>query len=226
MKGILKRSAFRLAALSVSLAACGGGSSNQAETTPASTAEPVAPAPATPPPAAAAPAHLKFAEMTISEGTRPILKIHADGKTEVAGQGGVWSEGPAVAPDGTITFKAQQVARIEADGTIKNLRTGQLIPVTVAPDLLTAQISGNEVKFQMSAEGIIAVPGAPPEKHLKVDGATDPETRRTALALVGAIFISGRTQQQSTQPAQPSGQPAQPAQPNPQPQPTPPAPKP
>jgi pyruvate dehydrogenase E2 component (dihydrolipoamide acetyltransferase) len=216
MKETLNGIAFCLAALGFSVAACGGGSSSeQPETAPAATNDPAAtPQPAAPA-EAAGPAHLKFAEMTVSEGTRPIFKIHADGKTEVAGAGGAWAEGPAVTADGTITFKQQQVARIEADGTIKNLRNGQVIPVKVGPDTLSAQGPGGEVKFQITEDGTIAVPGAPPEKNLKVEGAADAETRRTALALIGAIFLSGKAQQQPAEPAQPSGQaqpaPAQPA---------------
>lgn len=229
MKETLNGIAFCLAALGLSVAACGGGSSSQEqETAPAATSDPAAAAQPAAPAEAAGPAHLKFAEMTVSEGTRPIFKIHADGKTEVAGAGGAWSEGPAVTADGTITFKQQQVARIEADGTIKNLRNGQVIPVKVGTDTLSAQGPGGEIKFQITEDGTIAVPGAPPEKNLKVDGATDADTRRTALALIGAIFLSGKAQQQPAQPAQPAdpaqpsgqappAQPAQPAQPAPAP---------
>jgi hypothetical protein len=228
MKTNLDGIAFGLAALGLSLAACGGGSGQDQDTTPAAATDPAATA--EPPPAQpAGPPHLKFAEMTVAEGPKPIFKIHADGKTEVAGADGAWSEGPSIETDGTITFKGQQVARIEADGTIKNLRNGQIIPVKIGTDTLTAPGPGGEVNLQIQEDGTIAVPGAPPEKHLKVEGATDADTRRTAIALIGAIFLSGNAQQQEQQqqqpaqpaaPAQPSGQPAQPA-PTPAPAPAP-----
>lgn len=212
MRDTLHGIAFSLAALGLSLTACGGGS-KESETMPAATAEPAPAAPAAAP-QPAGPAHLKFAEMTVSEGARPIFKIHADGKTEVAGQGGAWAEGPEVGPDGTIRFKGQEVARIEADGKMKNLRTGEPIPVTVGTDTLTAQGPGGEMKLQITEDGTIAVPGAPPQKNLKVEGAADAETRRTALALLGAIFLSGSSKSQPSQ-QQPAPQSAQPGQPAP-----------
>jgi hypothetical protein len=210
--------AFGLAALGLSLAACGGSGSQAQETTPAAPAAPAA-AP-TPAAEAAGPAHLKFAEMTISEGTNAIFKIHADGKTEVAGPGGTWSEGPAVTADGTISFKQQKVAKVEADGTIKNLRNGQVLPVKIGTDTLTATMPGGEMVLQIKEDGSIPIAGAPPEKNLKVDGAADAENRRTALALIGAIFLSGKASSEPAQPAQPA-QPAPGATPAPAPAPQP-----
>jgi len=170
--------------------------------------------------------------MTVSEGTTPIFKIHADGKTEV-GSGGApaaagaapevkWSEGPSVAPDGTISFKGTEVARIEQDGTIKNLRTGQVIPVKLGTDTLTVQQPGGEMTLQIQEDGTIPVPGAKPEKALHVQGAADAETRRTAIGLVGAIFLSGKSQPPpppaqsgAAPPAQPGAAPPAPATPAP-----------
>ncbi|HKE13410.1 MAG TPA: hypothetical protein VKB80_00980 [Kofleriaceae bacterium] len=237
MKRNLGGIAIGLGALGLSLAACGGGG-DKAETTPATAAPAAAPAP-TPAEDPAGPPHLKFAEMTVYEGTNAIFKIHADGKTEVAGKpaaaGGAptWSEGPAVTADGTITFKQQKVAKVDQDGTMKNLRNGQVIPVKVGTDTLTAQTPNGDMVLQIKEDGSIAVPGAPAGQGLKVEGATDPETRRTAMALIGAIFLSAKAEaaapQGGAQPAPGGAAPAQPgaAQPAPaQPAPAAPAPAP
>ncbi len=210
MKEAFDGIALGLAALGLSLAACGGSNQEQ-DTTPAAAAAP-APAPAAaaaPAPAPAGPPHLKFAEMTLSEGANAIFKIHADGKTEMAGAAGAWSEGPAVAPDGTIAFKGQQVAKVDADGTVKSLRNGEVLAVKVGTDSITAPNGkGGELVLQIKEDGSIPVAGAPPEKQLKVDGATDAETRRTAIALLGAIFLSGKGKASSEPP-----KPAEPAPP-------------
>jgi hypothetical protein len=211
MKKTVHSIALGLGIVGLSLSAC-GGSGGDGETAPAATAAP-APAPAAPaaPEEPAGPPHLKFAEMTVYEGTTAIFKIHADGKTEVAAPpaaaGGqpTWSAGPQVAPDGTITFKQTKVAKVEQDGTIKNLRTNQVVPVKVGQDTLTAQAGGQEVVLQIKEDGSITVPGAPPDKQLRVEGAADAENRRTALALLGAVFLSAKVEQQQ---AAPGGQPA------------------
>jgi hypothetical protein len=218
MKKTVQSIALGLGVVGLSLSACGGSGGDE-ETAPAATAAPApAPAPAAPE-EPAGPPHLKFAEMTVYEGTTAIFKIHADGKTEVAAPpaaaGGqpTWSAGPQVAPDGTITFKQQKVARVEQDGTIKNLRSNQVVPVKVGQDTLTAQAGGQEVVLQIKEDGAITVPGAPPDKQLRVEGAADAESRRTAMALLGAIFLSAKVGQQQQQapggaaPA-PGGQPA------------------
>jgi hypothetical protein len=215
MKKTVHSIALGLGVLGLSLSACGGSGGDE-ETAPAATAAPApAPAPAAAPEEPAGPPHLKFAEMTVYEGTTAIFKIHADGKTEVAappaagaaaGAQPTWSAGPSVATDGTITFKQQKVARVEQDGTIKNLRTNQVVPVKIGADTLTAQAGGQEVVLQIKEDGAITVPGAPPDKQLRVEGAADAESRRTALALLGAIFLSAKVEQQQAAP--PGGAPA------------------
>ena len=233
MKKTLNGIAFGLAVLGLAGIGCGGSGGQEQETTPAATVDPAA----TPAPEPAGPPHLKFAEMTIYEGTKAIFKIHADGKTEVAGGAEpnvTWGEGPVVQADGTIQFKGQKVAKVEQDGTVKNLRTNEVIPVKIGADTLTASGPGGDVVLQIKEDGTIAVPGAPPDKNLRVEGATDAETRRTAIALIGAIFLSGKASapaEPAPAPAPsgaapaPSGQPAPSATPAPAPAPAPTKPK-
>lgn len=220
---MMRSTLFGVALSGAVLAACGGGSSGE-ETTPAATTEPaVAETPAEEP---AGPAHLKFAEITVFEGQNPIFKIHADGKTEVASRGATpteikWEEGPSVQTDGTIVYKAQKVARVEADGTVKNLRTNEVVPVTIGQNTITAKGPGGEMTLTIQDDGTIVIPGAPsPDKNLRVEGATDAETRRTAIAVLGVIFLTGREQAPpptsgTPAPAPDPAAPAQPAQPVP-----------
>src|SRR6185503_17888005 len=74
------------------------------------------------PPEPPNPPHLEFAEMTLFQGKTAVLKIHADGKTEMYDvKAKALAPGPSVKTDGTFNFKEQDVARANPDGSIKQL---------------------------------------------------------------------------------------------------------
>lgn len=148
--------------------------------------------PAEPP----APPHLEFAEMTLFQGKTPVLKIHADGSTEMYDpKAKALAAGPKVTADGTFNFKNQDVARANADGTIKQLPSGDTLPVTVSEAKVVNTASGSEVGLQLAADGSITPIGqpAPPKgQEMRLEGATTPGQRKTALAIVGALFLAAK----------------------------------
>lgn len=154
------------------------------------------PAEAEKPPEPPAPPHLEFAEMTLFQGKTPVLKIHADGKTEMYDpKAKALAPGPVVKADGTFNFKDQDVARANPDGTIKQLPSGEKLPVTVTEDKVVNTSSGTEVGLALAADGSITPigqPTPPPAQAMRLEGATTPAHRKTALAVVGALFLAAK----------------------------------
>lgn len=146
-----------------------------------------------PPEPPAAP-HLEFAEMTLFQGKTPVLKIHADGKTEMYDpKAKALAPGPVVKTDGTFNFKDQDVARANPDGTIKQLPSGDTLPVTVTEQKVVNTSTGAEVGLQLGADGAITPigqPAPPPAQAMRLEGATTPAHRKTALAVIGALFLA------------------------------------
>lgn len=154
------------------------------------------PADAAKPPDPPGPAHLEFAEMTLFQGKTPVLKIHADGKTEMYDpKAKALAPGPTVKTDGTFNFKEQDVARANPDGTIKQLPSGDTLPVTVSEGKVVNTSSGSEVGLALAEDGTITPigqPAPPPAQAMRLEGATTPAHRKTALAVVGALFLAAK----------------------------------
>ena len=148
------------------------------------------------PPDPPGPAHLEFAEMTLFQGKTPVLKIHADGKTEMYDpKAKALAPGPVVKADGTFNFKDQDVARANPDGTIKQLPSGETLPVTVSEQKVVNTSSGSEVGLSLAEDGSITPigqPAPPPAQAMHLEGATTPAHRKTALAVVGALFLASK----------------------------------
>lgn len=148
------------------------------------------------PPEPPAPPHLEFAEMTLFQGKTAVLKIHADGKTEMYDpKAKALAPGPTVKTDGTFNFKEQDVARANPDGTIKQLPSGDTLPVTVTEQKVVNTSTGTEVGLQLAADGTITPigqPAPPPAQAMRLEGATTPAHRKTALAVVGALFLAAK----------------------------------
>ncbi len=146
------------------------------------------------PPDPPGPAHLEFAEMTLFQGKTPVLKIHADGKTEMYDpKAKALAPGPVVKADGTFNFKDQDVARANPDGTIKQLPSGETLPVTVSEQKVVNTSTGSEVGLSLAEDGSITPigqPAPPPAQAMRLEGATTPAHRKTALAVVGALFLA------------------------------------
>ena len=152
--------------------------------------------PAEKPPEPPAPEHLEFAEMTLFQGKTAVLKIHADGKTELWDAAAkALQPGPTVKADGTFNFKDQDVARANPDGTIKSLTSGEMLPVTVTEEKVINSSSGSEVGLSLAADGTITLIGqpAPPKGQTpRLEGAATPGNRKTALAIIGALFYAAK----------------------------------
>ncbi|HEY0251722.1 MAG TPA: hypothetical protein VGC41_09355, partial [Kofleriaceae bacterium] len=78
---------------------------------------------------------LELGEITLFDGAQAMVKIHADGSTEVGGHSGsmelkngqtastdslpvTFKPGPTIKTDGTFEWKGKAVARVNADGTV------------------------------------------------------------------------------------------------------------
>lgn len=205
-----------LAAL-LGAAACGGGSA-KTETMPADTTGAAAPADGTG-------MQLKLAEMTLSHDKTPLLKIHADGTTELANEvarpadgsapASTWQPGPTIKTDGTFAMNGEDVARLEADGTLRNLKNNHTIKFDLGQDSLSVTQGDATVTLRLAEDGTLTVEGGPQALSLHVDGATDEGTRRTALVVAASLFMASQpresapTEQPSaTTPAAPAPAPA------------------
>ena len=210
-----------LAAL-LGAAAC-GGSGSKTETMPADTTGGTADTTA---PAAGAGMQLKLAEMTLYHDTTPILKIHADGTTELAAMAAKpkdgsapaasWQPGPTIKSDGTFSMNGEDVARIEADGTLRNLKSNDTIKFDVGQDSLSVTDGSTTVTLHLAEDGTLTVEGGPKTMTARVEGATDEGTRRTALVVAASMFLASQPHQTA-----PEAGPAAPAQPVPAPAPAP-----
>lgn len=146
----------------------------------------------------------ELGELTVFDGDQAMLKIHADGSTELGGHSGklevkpgqtastdslpvVWKAGPVFKTDGTIEYKGKAVAKVNADGTVMNLETNKAEPITITSDKATFEKGA----IELSADGkmsFVGGNGTPPEKTPHVTGADTPGKRRTVLALVGLML--------------------------------------
>lgn len=163
-------------------AACGGGGPREETTAPA-------------PKVAAA---VELAEITVLEHDRPMVRLHADGTSEITSglrdveepPTGMWDPGPVVHADGVVTFKGVDIAKINADGTIVNLQTQTNLPVMVTPDGVTTTRAGPQKGFALAASGQLSSidGGVTTEIPLRVEGADTPGQRRTALSFLVLVF--------------------------------------
>jgi hypothetical protein len=188
-------------ALVLGIAACGGKSTDTAGTTTTPTA------PAT------AGAAVELGEMTLFDGDEAALKIHADGTTEMGYRSGgtaelkpgeTWSSdslpmqmkaGPKIEADGTIAVNGEPRVRINADGTITNLADNTALPIAITADKMTVTDGGNQMGFDLAADGKLTIfggRGEPPKKPLRIEGADSPGKRRTMLAFLALNFLPGK----------------------------------
>jgi hypothetical protein len=163
----------------VLVAACGGGS-KPAPKTPDTTA------PAT----SASGSMLTLAELKFYDKQGMRMQIHADGKIEMEakqeGQPAAWTQVGTIGTDGSVTSKDGKAGQLQADGTFKTAE-GQDAGFKLDGD--TLEMGGKKVT--LDAKGDLLVDGAPlPDKDLRIEGATDEKSRRTALLVVGLLMGS------------------------------------
>jgi hypothetical protein len=163
----------------LALAACGGKSA--APTTPL------------PPPTAPATTTLELGEVTLYQGSDAMVKIHANGNTEMGGQSNgalTYKAGPVLAVDGTATYEGKPVAKLNADGTVMDLTTNKLVPLTVTADKLTISGAGQTASIVLNADGTMTIPNGGSKAPPRVEGADTAGKRRAVLLMVGLLMGS------------------------------------
>jgi hypothetical protein len=159
------------------LVACGGSS------TPAPK-----PADPTASPTAAA-GVLEVGEIIVMDGTEAVLKIHADGSTEMGGKSNgavAWQPGPTIKTDGTFVVSGDPKIQVTADGKVMDLKTNQPMPVTVTADSATLTEGGKSVTIGLGADGAMTLSGGEkqPDQMPHVQGADTAGKRRAVLVLM------------------------------------------
>ncbi|MEO8704943.1 MAG: hypothetical protein ABI867_33125 [Kofleriaceae bacterium] len=180
---------MKLLVLVLAAAACGGP-----------------PAPKTPENAVATTA-VELGEITVFDRGQAMLKFHADGTTEMGGRSGrarlvpgqsfssdslpvTWKAGPTVQSDGTVAFQGTPRVRINADGTITDLRNGTALPMAVTGDRVMVEPGKG---LSLTADGFVTVIGGRPGMAIRVAGADTPAKRRLVLGFMGMMFLGKST---------------------------------
>jgi hypothetical protein len=168
------------------LAACSGGSTRLDTTTP----------PAELPPA------IELGEMTLFERDAAMLKFHADGSTELGyrsgrlaiGPGGsastdtlpvTYRPGPTIRTDGTVVFDGEPRVRINADGTVTKISTGEVLPIEVTDT--TVSRPGDPRRLELQPTGDLVIDA----RHVgRIEGADTAGKRRVVLAFLGMMLMA------------------------------------
>jgi len=174
---------FNMFTLSLALVACGGKAADKATTAPKAEGT-----------------LFELGELTIFEGKDAMVKIHADGNSELGGHSSasqevVWKAGPTFKTDGSVEWKGKAVARVNADGTVQDLEHGKPVPVTITADKVTF----DKGSISLAADGTMTLETpnpAKPEASPHVVGADTPGKRRLVLTLV-ALMLTGDEQGES-----------------------------
>jgi hypothetical protein len=183
-----KRRMRKLSSLvvAITLAACGGGNKQPA----------TEPTPTTPTTAAAAPASagtVELGELKFYAGDDLGMQLHANGHLEVkmaheeAGKPPetMWQDIGAIATDGTITTAdGQKHGQITADGSLVS-PDGKTAPFHIEGEALVIA----DKKITIDDKGIVQ--GGNDGGHpMRIEGATTPGLRRTALVLLAVVMAS------------------------------------
>jgi hypothetical protein len=187
--------------LAVLLAACGGKATPSSTTTTSSQST-------------AASTPFELGEITVFQGQDAMLKIHADGTTELGyrhgtmtvspGQTGSssnalpvsWKPGPKVTADGKLEAEDRATVQFGVDGTLTEQKEGKTkqLPLKVRDDSVVVSAGGSSYTLSLGADGIVKLPpGAkvPPGTESHVEGATTPGKRRLVLTFLGILFYMG-----------------------------------
>jgi hypothetical protein len=160
----------------VALAACGGNKQHATDTT------------ATKPETAAV---VELAELQFFQGDDLGMKLHQNGHIEVKNmhsEGGKpatesWQDIGSIGADGTLTHDGKTHGMFKADGTFATAE-GKTLPFHLDADTLVA----GDKKITLDDKGVLQG-GNPMPKPMRVEGATTPGLRRTAL-LVLALMLT------------------------------------
>ncbi|MDQ3364512.1 MAG: hypothetical protein M3680_03695 [Myxococcota bacterium] len=157
--------------LVLAAAACGGGSKAAAPVAPVQTAAPT-------------PATLELGELRLVDVSKnQSLTIQADGTIVIPAQPDGDAGGTLkVTADGKLMSKDQTVLQLMTDGTIQT-SDGKALEVTLSAD---GVIASGDKKISLDDTGTLvgANPDAP---QMRVEGATTPGLKRTALFVLIAL---------------------------------------
>ena len=167
-----------MASMVFGVVACGGGKASTTSTTPTT---------------APSGGMLGIAELKFYEGDEVGMKLHADGSIEIKNKS--WKQGEpmkeewkqlgSLSSDGKLSHDGQVVGQLDADGSFK-AASGEAAPFKLDGETLVfgdrhVTIGDHGVFEGTNDSG----------KPLRVDGATDASTKRTALLLIGLISSAG-----------------------------------
>jgi hypothetical protein len=156
-------------------AACGGGSKQESTTTTGTDVT------------ASAGVQLALGEMKLVDVNKnQAVLIHADGSLEIPGMDG--PTGVKVTSDGKIVNDKGEVGfQLQPDGTITG-PDGQKLGVTLDA---AGVVSSGDKKISLGDDGLL-VGGNPDAPQMRVEGANDPQLRRTAMFVLIALTAPGK----------------------------------
>ena len=172
----------------IGLAACGGGNK------PAATSPTPAPETAT---ATAKAGGIELAELKFYEGDDLGMQLHANGHLEVKMTHSAdgkpaeekWMDVGVLAADGSVSdAEGKKHGEITADGSFKS-PDGQTAPFHVEGETLVV----GEKKITIDDKGILQG-GNDMGKPMRIEGATTPGLKRTALVLLALLMASPEPQ--------------------------------
>lgn len=156
----------------------------------------------------------ELGEVTMFEGDAPVLKLHANGATEIGYRslerpvelkpGQTFDTrnlpyklkpGPTLAADGTFRRDGRDTVRANLDGTISVIATNAPVAgITLTAESVRLQSpKGPTITITLGADGTLALEGGDKldDKPLRITGADTPGKRRAILALVGLSLLPG-----------------------------------
>jgi hypothetical protein len=162
----------------VALAACGGNKQSTATTTPDTTAK-------------TDKAVVELAELQFFEGDEVGMKLHLNGHLEVKGMHSKdgktseeWQDVGSIGADGTLMHDGKSHGMFKADGTFAT-NDGKTLPFHLDADTLVA----GDKKITLDDKGVLQG-GNPMPKPMRVEGATTPGLRRTALLVLALMMTA------------------------------------
>ena len=174
--------------IAVLVIACGNSTK---ESTPTPTPTPTMPTPAPPPTPTS---KLALGEAIIFEGTTPIWKLHADGRTEVFdATSKAWHDAETITADGGVTYLNQVALRI-TDRAITGPDGATPILMTIDGNTLTVPIREEpdgdpaQVKVELASDGQVTVHRGKPAVRWRVE-AKDAAVMRTAFLAFGVTIM-------------------------------------
>jgi hypothetical protein len=164
--------------MAVALAACGGHKPTTATDTTAKTTDKTT-------------AVVELAELQFFSGDELGMKLHLNGHLEVKNMHSeagktteAWQDVGSIGADGTLTHDGKTHGMFKADGTFATA-DGKTLPFKLDADTLVA----GDKKITLDDKGVLQG-GNPMPKPMRVEGATTPGLRRTALLVLALMMTA------------------------------------